>query len=100
MPEFTFDSHRVKFQKLRYTVSAKSETEARRLIAAGEVAGVADGPAVLIHAGELEPARPTWVATYDGAGCPVWTAPQHTGAASRIPFLPTYLVYGWCSAGD
>lgn len=73
MPEFTFDSHRVTFQKLRYTVAAESESEAHRLIAAGQVDAVAEGPAILVHAGELEPAQPTWIATYDGAGCPVWT---------------------------
>ncbi len=73
MPEFELASHRVTFQKLRYTVKAETEGDARRLVAAGAVAGVADGPAVLIQAGELEPARPTWLATHDGAGCPVWT---------------------------
>ncbi len=74
MPKFEFDSHRVTFQKLRYTIKAESEDEARRLVAAGAVAPTTDGPAVLLHAGELEPARPTWIATYDGAGCPVWQA--------------------------
>lgn len=74
MPEFTFDSHRVTYQKLRYCVTAKDEEDARRQVAAGEVAAVADGPAVLLHAGELEPAKPTWIATCDGAGCPVWQA--------------------------
>lgn len=82
MPEFELTSHRVTFQKLRYTVTAKDENKARRLVAASQIAPVADGPAVLLHAGELEPAQPIWVATYDGAGCPVWTAPQHPGAAS------------------
>ncbi len=74
MPEFIFDSHQVTFQKLRYTIKAENEGEAYRLIAAGRVDAVADGPAVLLHAGELEPARPACVATYDGAGCPVWRA--------------------------
>ncbi len=82
MPEFELTSHRVTFQKLRYTVSAETEGDARRLIAAGSVAAVAEGPAVLLHAGELEPARPTWIATYDGAGCPIWTPCQHYGAGS------------------
>ena len=74
MTEFTFDSHQVTFQKLRYTIKAESESEAHRLIAAGQVDTVADGLAVLLHAGELGPARPACVATYDGAGCPVWRA--------------------------
>ena len=73
MPEFELASHRVTFQKLRYTIKAENEGEAYRLIAARAVAPTADGPTVLLHAGELEPARPTWIATYDGAGCPVWT---------------------------
>ncbi len=72
MPEFEFDSHRVTYQKLRYTVDAESKSEAYRLIAAGQVEALATGPAVLLHAGELEPAQPIWVPTYDAAGCPVW----------------------------
>lgn len=38
-----FDSHRVTFQKLRYTVDAESESEAHRLIAAGQVEAVTYG---------------------------------------------------------
>ena len=72
MPEFDFQDNRIIFQKVRYTLTAESESEARLFIAARQVAPVEDGPTVLIHAGELGPYQPTLVATVDGAGCPVW----------------------------
>ena len=75
MPEFDFQDNRIILQKVRYTLTAESKSEARHLIAARQVAPVADGPPVLIHAGELGPYQPTLVATVDGAGCPVWHRP-------------------------
>ena len=72
MPEFDFQDNRIIFQKVRYTLTAESESEARRLIAARQVAPVPDGPPVVVHAGELEPYRPALVATVARAGCPVW----------------------------
>ncbi len=72
MTEFEFQESRVMLQKVRYTVAAKNEHEALRLIATHQVTPVPVGPAVLIHAGELEPLKPTVVATYDSAGCPIW----------------------------
>ena len=72
MPSFEFQDHKVFFQKVRYTVVAADENDARRLIASQQVTTVPDGPAVLIHAGEFEPYQPKLIATVDGAGCPVW----------------------------
>ena len=82
MPEFDFQDNRIIFQKVRYTLTAESETEARRLIASRKIAPVEDGPAVLIHAGELGPYQPTLVATVDGAECPVWQPQDKRGATS------------------
>lgn len=67
MPEFDFQDNRIILQKVRYALTAESETEARRLIASCQIAPVEDGPAIVIHAGELGPYQPTLVASVDKA---------------------------------